>query len=324
MTGGARSPALSVLAPFAPTRAEDILPYAAMVQWSRAGRLWQGQSTMFDPHLGLARAALAGFRVPVGIGVTLMPLRHPLEAALQARSLAMLTGHPVLAGFGPGARALQRDLLGRPYPSPLAAVRGYLTGVRTALGHTDAPPDGDRAYPVALPATPAPPVEIGLGVLRPGAAAVAGELADAAITWLTPPGYVRDVLVPALRAAARAAGRPVPRVVAMVPFAVAGEGRTGPGLALVGNAAHLRLPHYRAMLRRAGVHVDPGDPEASAGALVDGRAFLFGDAAEVAVGVKEYVAAGVDEIVLNPTGVAVAHGHTAALRDVESVLEESL
>ncbi|MBB6551248.1 hypothetical protein HD593_006043 [Nonomuraea rubra] len=36
-------------------------------------------------------------------------------------------------------------------------------------------------------------------MLRPGMARAAGTRADAAITWLTPPSYVRDVLAPALR-----------------------------------------------------------------------------------------------------------------------------
>lgn len=81
-----------------------------MVKWTHAERLWQGQSLLMEPHQGFVSAAASGFRVPVGLGVSLMPMRHPYEAALQARSVAMTTGHSVVAGFGPGSRSFQAGL----------------------------------------------------------------------------------------------------------------------------------------------------------------------------------------------------------------------
>lgn len=100
--------AYSVLIPFLPRLPEQVLPYAALVHWTHAQRLWQGQSLMVEPHHGFVHAAGAGFRVPTGLGVTLMPLRHPYEAALQARSLALATGQPVVATSGPEPRRSSR------------------------------------------------------------------------------------------------------------------------------------------------------------------------------------------------------------------------
>lgn len=311
----------SVLVPFLPRRPEQLLPYAGLVHWTQAARLWQGQALLVEPHQGFAHAAGSGFRVPTGLGVTLMPLRHPFEAALQARSLAMTTGQPVTAGFGPGAKSLQRSLLGAPYASPLTAAREYLTAVRGLLANEIVDVKGEYvSCRGSLPPFPAPPVEIGLGVLRPGMARLAGEIADVAITWLTPAVYLRDVVLPAMRAGAEAAGRAVPRLTAMVPVALEHPGHEPAALALASNAAHLKGPHYIDMLRRAGVEVEDGDPATGARALVDGGAFLSGDIDQLLEKLRAYEAAGVDEVVLNLTGVYNLVGAQAAMADLKTLL----
>src|SRR5690606_39000936 len=124
--GVIRMTTFSVLVPFMPQRPEQVLPLAALVRHSAAYRLRQGQSLIVEPHQAFTYAAASGFRVPCGTGVTLMPFRHPLEAAMQARSVALATGQPMVAGFGPGGTALQGSMLGAPYASPLTAVREYV------------------------------------------------------------------------------------------------------------------------------------------------------------------------------------------------------
>lgn len=313
--------AYSVLVPFLPRRPEQILPLAALVNWTHAERLWQGQALLMEPHQGFVSAAASGFRVPTGLGVTLMPLRHPYEAALQARSVAMATGHSVVAGFGPGSRAFQTGLLGTPYASPLTAAREYLSAVRGLLDGEVVQSQG-RYFNISaqLPPAAAPRVDVGLGVLRPGMAGVAGESADVAITWLTPPGYIRDILLPAIRKSAEEAGRPSPRVTAMVPVALARAQVSAPELALASNAAHIQAPHYIDMLRRAGVRVSGEDPGDTARALVEANAFVSGDPERVATLLDEYRLAGVDEVVLNVTGVHKKCGQQEALADLKTIL----
>lgn len=314
----------SVLVPMVPRRPEQILPFAALTCWTGAHRLWQGQSLLVEPHQSFTYAAGAGFRMPVGLGVTLMGLRHPYDAALQARSLAMVTGHPVVAGFGPGGRSFQQALADRPYASPLTASREYLTAVRRALAGETLDLHGEYVtFRGRLSPTPAPTVELGLGVLRPGMARLAGEVADVAITWLAPPAYLRDTLVPALRQGAEAAGRPVPRVTAIVPLALARTDREAAEFALAGNGAHLRAPHYRDMLRRAGAGIGAEDSlETAAKSLVACDAFLTGTPSRVADLLRGYADAGVDELVINVTGVHALCGQQAALDELKTVLGE--
>jgi len=313
---------VSVLLPFMPTRPEHAIPYAAFVQYRGAYRLWQGQSLSLEPHQLFSYLAAAGFRIPVGIGVTLMPLRHPMEAALQVRSVAAATGKPVVVGFGPGASSLQRSVGGAPYRRPLVATREYVTIVRALLAGDSLAYDGVYFTQWGtLPKLPDEAVEVGVGVLRPGMARLAGEVADVAITWLTPPDYLAGELVPALRAGAEAAGRRRPRLVAMVPMALRAPDRDPVDLVLAGNGLHLQQPHYRDMLRRAGLRLAAEDLTADARALLAAGGFCYGDPAELSAYVDAYRAAGVDEVVVNMTAVCRLHGARTTLSELSTLFE---
>jgi 5,10-methylenetetrahydromethanopterin reductase len=312
---------ISVLVPFVPGRFEQVLPYAAMVEWSSAERLWQGQSVTVESHQAFAGVAGAGFRVPVGLGVTLMPLRHPYEAAVQARSLALATGRAVVAGFGPGSVEFQAGMLGAAYGSPVTACREYVQIVRGLLAGDEVRVRG-RFFDVhaRLPVVAAPRVELGLGVLRPAMARLAGEVADVAVTWLTPPAYIRDVLWPAIREGMARCGRVVPpRLVAMVPVAVQRD-EPPERLVVASNSAHLQAPHYLDMLAKAGVVVPEGDLGAAARGVLETDAFVFGGLDDVTKKLQAYADVGVDEIVLNVTGAHKIHGPRAAFTDLKNII----
>ncbi|MDN3246979.1 MULTISPECIES: LLM class flavin-dependent oxidoreductase [unclassified Streptomyces] len=313
--------AYSVLMPFLPRRPEQLLPYAALVEWTGADRLWQGQAMLVEPFQGFAAAAGAGFRVPTGTGVTLMPLRHPYEAAHQVRSLAMTTGESVVAGFGPGGREFQRSLLGAPYASPLTAAREYLTIVRGLLSGKTVELDGEyfSCHAGMVPAV-APRIDLGLGVLRPGMARLAGEVADAAVTWLTPPAYLRDTVRPAMAEGAERAGRATPRLSAIVPVALERPDRDPTELVVASNSRHMRAPHYIDMLRKAGIDIAGEELPAAAKRMLEGDAFVHGTIDTIVEKLTAYRVAGADEIVLNLTGVYNVHGPKAAMDDLKQIL----
>lgn len=311
----------SVHVPFAPVRAEQIALVGGLVRRADNCRLWMGQMLAIEPHQLFAYCAGMGFRVPVGTSVTLMPLRHPFEAAVQARSLALITGHPVVAGYGPGSADFQRALRGATYRSPLTAAHAYLTAVRGLLNGDQVELAGEYfQLNGALPPLSHPPVDLGLGVLRAGMARLAGEIADAAITWLCPPDYLQDVLIPEIREGAMKENRPVPRVVSVVHVAPRGPGQDPVRLALSVCGQHLQAPHYVDMLRRAGIDVDPADPDSGARTLVESGVFLTGTTADLIDGLDAYRRAGVDEIVLNLSGVGYHRGDHVAVRELECLL----
>lgn len=291
-----------------PHLATDVLPYADLVKRGVAGRLWMGTSFLSDTQLCLAFLAGAGYRIPVGTSVGLTAVRSPLQAAAEARSLAAFTGHGMVAGFGAATPEFVSHVLGRPYPRPATAVRDYLIRVRAYL-------DGHAAE---LPPFEHPPVELGAGVLRPGMAKAAGASADVAITWMTPPSYLRDTIIPALHAGA-AGRRATPRVATVVHAAVERAGREPARLAYAAAFAHLCSPHYTDMLRRAGCEVNPYDPVSGAQRIVAQGVFVYGTPRRIAAALHEYARAGVDEIILNLAGVHVTEGCGAAVEDAAEI-----
>lgn len=314
---------VSVQVPFVPVSTDPLLAFASLVDSGAAARLWQGASQGVDALHGFAAVAGRGLRVATGLGVALMPLRHPFDAAHQLRSLALVTGRPVTAAFGPGTPELQAGLLGARYRSPLTVSREYVETVRGLLAGELVDVAGDHVVCRAqMPmGAPSADVRIGLGVLRPGMARLAGEVADVAVTWLTPPAYVRDVLVPALRAGAQAAGRPAPRVVCIVPAALTADGADPVELLLAAHHGHLVTASYRDMLARAGVAPQGADPVEAARAAVRAGVLLGGDAAQVVAAAQVYRDAGVDELVLNTTGVAAVQGRVAAWQGLRTMLD---
>ncbi|AZQ36332.1 LLM class flavin-dependent oxidoreductase [Streptomyces cyaneochromogenes] len=310
----------AVLYPLQPDHPELVAPFAELVARTDARRLWLCQSFRSEPHQVLAYLAGLGHTVPVGTAVTLLPLRHPYEAALQARSLALLTGRPVVAGYGIGTPEFAHGLTPQPYRSPRTAVGEYVTSVRALLDGESVAHDGPyhRLHAALPPVGPHAPVEVGAGVLRPGMAHTAGATADVAITWMTPPDYLRDTLVPRLAAGAAEAGRATrPRVATAVHVAVRRPGRDPRRLAQAAAGTHLCAPHYADMLRRAGVDVDGPDPATQ---LLRADVVVTGTPDEIAATLAGYRAAGVDEILLNPTAVLLTEGVHAAVTDLEEIV----
>ncbi|MER8073367.1 LLM class flavin-dependent oxidoreductase [Streptomyces sp. NPDC094034] len=313
---------ISILLPFMPTEGKQILPFSDLIHEGRADRLWTGQSLLLEPHTALAFAAGAGARVPFGTSVTLLPLRHPFEAALQARSLAAASGHPFIAGLGTGPHPFIQALRGSSYASPLGAAREYTMIMRGLLAGETVDLSGDY-YKMhgALPPLNAPPVQLGLGVLRPKMAEIAGELADVAITWLTPPDYLAHTLLPALSRGADHARRPRPQVTAVVHVSMDAPRRDHARVILSAAHAHLHAPHYQAMLRLAGIDVDPHDLLATAVRLIDSKTVAVGSIDSILHTLRVYHAAGADEVVLNTIGLHTVNGTAASLSALSAVIQ---
>lgn len=292
---------------------EPLVEYARLCQrYDR--RLWLGQSSTIESHAALAAVAGRGISVETGLGVAVAPLRTPLDAYSQARSVAKLMGRPIAAGYGMGSADFAKRLLGREFTAPAAYMASYVEQVRAL---SKAPDDVSGAGNSAADESA---VEVGCGVLRPRMAQEAGRVADFAVTWLTPQDYIASTLRDALETGAAKAGRSRPRIVSVVQCALAETGRNPARLALIGCGRHIGAPHYADMLRRAGVEIT-GDQTSDLRAALRSGLFAYGSANDIASLVNSYWRIGVDEVVLNVGSVGLEHGTVAALRDVEQILD---
>jgi alkanesulfonate monooxygenase SsuD/methylene tetrahydromethanopterin reductase-like flavin-dependent oxidoreductase (luciferase family) len=260
--------------------------------------VWVTHGLGRDSFLVLAAYGAATRRLGLGNGVVPIYPRHPVAMAQAALTLAELSGGRFRLGVGVSHRASMEAMLGMTLIEPLAVMREYVAVLRGALG-AGADFSG-KYYQVrwspALPTRPpAPPIY--LAALGPKMCELAGEIADGAILWLTPPSYVRDVARPAIERGRRRSGKTLEgfEIVAAVPLAITDD-RAG---ALAAFRAELvryaSLPFYRRMMEAGGLGAalktfdrDGAVPEAMADALGG-----VGDAAAARAFLAAYRRAGV-------------------------------
>lgn len=123
-----------------------------------------------------------------------------------------------------------------------------------------------------------------LAALAPRMLRLAGEVADGTVLWMTGAKTVAEHVAPAVTEAARAAGRPEPRIVCALPVCVTDDAEEARALAAKRFEIYGRLPSYRAVLDREGAE-GPADVA------------IVGDEDEVAARIEALAKAGVTDFV---------------------------
>lgn len=233
----------------------------------------------------LTTAAVVGAAVPdVTVGTAVVPTypRHPFAMAQQAATTHDAAGGRLVLGIGLSHQIVIEDLLGMSFERPARHMREYLSVLMPLLRDGRVSFEGE-CYSVKVtldrPAG-APPVLI--AALGPTMLRIAGELADGTVTWMTGPRTLAEHVTPSLAAAAQAAGRPAPRVVAGLPVCVSDDPQAAREKAADVFSTYGRLPSYRAMLDREGVE-GPADVA------------IVGDEATVADAVRGLAGCGVTD-----------------------------
>ena len=206
--------------------------------------------------------ALAGSetsRIELGTAVVPSFSRHPLHMAQQALTTQAATGGRFTLGLGPSHKMVIEGMLGLSYAKPARHVREYVTVLKDLFeeGHTDFEGETCRvkaSIDVACNAKPA----VLIGALGPLMRKIAGTLCDGTLTWMTGPRTLGEEVGPGVRAAAQAAGRPAPRVVAGIPICLGEDAEAARARARELFAMYASVPSYKAMLDLEGVS-DPAD-----------------------------------------------------------------
>ena len=211
----------------------------------------------------LTALAVVGSQGPgIELGTAVVPTypRHPAVMAQQALTTALAVGPGRLAlGIGLSHQVVIENMYGYSFDRPARHMREYLSVLQPLLDGTPVSVDGSTlSAHIGLSTPRAGRVPVLLAALAPRMLALAGEQTDGTILWMTGPATIRDYVVPAITAAASAAGRPSPRVVCTLPVAVTSDPDAARATANTELAIYGQLPSYRAMLDKEGA-AGPGD-----------------------------------------------------------------
>ena len=210
--------------------------YAAKVDRLRADARWAeeaGLASIWIPQIpddfdALTAVAVVGAettRIEIGTAVVPVQSRHPIALAQQALSVQAVCEGRLALGLGVSHHWIIETMLGLPYERPVPTMRAYLDVLDQALrgpGDVDVENDMFRVHN-PLDITDVAPTPVLLAALGPLMLQLAGERTDGTILWMADERAIGSHVVPKITRAAKAAGRPAPRVVAGIPVCLCGD-----------------------------------------------------------------------------------------------------
>ena len=247
--------------------------------------LWYPSAVLGDPLAAIAVAGRATRTIELGTAVLQTYTAHPLLTAARVGAVSAAIERPgVILGMGPSHDAAIEGMYGLSYAHVGRHTEEYTRIVVAALRGDDVHLDGDefRVHVGRPPAAPFP-IPVLLGALAPRMLRVAGEVAHGTITWMANREALESHVVPRIRAAARAAGRPEPRIVVGLPVAVHDDVDEARNDAAKQYGFYGELPNYARILRYGGL-------ERSADAC------LVGDEHSVAAQLQALIDAGATDV----------------------------
>jgi F420-dependent oxidoreductase-like protein len=272
---------------------------AQVHQLADAGLTTAWFTQRFD-HDAVTVAALAAREVPgIDIGTAVVPVhpRHPITLSMQAQTAQAASHGRFTLGVGMSLTAFLEQTYGSAPQPRVRHLREFLTalGALLADGRVDvrgatlvARTSAPAAVPGARPRVPVLVAAAGELTLR-----AAGELADGALPILSGPRTLAGYTVPTISRFAEAAGRPAPRIAAIVSGVVTADVAGARARAEASMGVYGTIPSYRAALDREGVR-HPADLVA------------VGDEQVLADQVAAYAEAGATELVYTQTATGSA------------------
>ncbi len=165
-------------------------------------------------------------RLELGTSVVPIQSRHPVALAQQALTTQLACRGRFTLGLGPSHHWLIEEQWGLEYDKPALLVRHYLEVLHAAFagpGSVDVENDAFRVHS-PMNVIDAEPMPILISALAPVMLRLAGEQTSGTILWMADEKAISDHVIPRITKAAKAAGRPAPRIVAGVPVALCSSG----------------------------------------------------------------------------------------------------
>lgn len=254
----------------------------------------------------LTAYALATERIRVGTGVVPIYTRTPATMAQTAATIDEISHGRLLLGLGVSHQVVVEGWHGQTIDRPVREMREYVSIVRAILRGEDPPPGEKFRTSFRLAGVPPrPELPIFIAALSPVMLRLAGEIGDGVMLWLCNPNYIRDVVVPEVRAGRERVGKDLDgfEVVAAVPGAATTDVAGAYAAIRSELGTYFSLPFYRAMLERSGYgdciaafDAAKGDFERMKAAISDeflDNLTAVGDESAVRAGLARYRDAGV-------------------------------
>ena len=268
-------------------RAEGAGVHAA---WLTTGGTGLDALTLF------AAAAVQSDSIVFGTSIVPTYPRHPIVAAQQVQVLDQLAPGRLRLGVGPSHRPTMRSMFGFNLRAPLTNLREYLQILRALLHEGSVDFDGQEY--TAHASIPRPvDVPVMASALQEGSYELCGELADGAISWVSPAVYLRDKALPAMRRGSDQAHRETPPLIAHAPVCVTDD------LDAARDGVRARLgyfpsiPFYANMFAEAGF---TGTPDSGWTNEMLDEVLIVGDEATVAERIQTIFEWGATELLATP------------------------
>ena len=291
------------------TTADRIIQQAVDAEADGFSSLWYASAVFGDPLVAMALAGRATSTIELGTSVLQTYTCHPVLQANRAASTAAAMERPGLTvGVGPSHQPAIEGAYGLSYEGVGAHTQEYVTVLAALLAGEGVDHRGDH-FRVNIPAV-APlvqPVRLMLSALAPRLLRVAGDLTDGTILWMANARSVETHVAPRIQAAAAAAGRPAPRIVAGLPVSVHDDEAEAREAAAQVFAGYGVLPNYRRILDIGGA----GGPADAA---------IVGDEASVTAQIEALFAAGATDLWAAP--FPVGDDRSASRHRTRALLKE--
>ena len=207
-----------------------------------------------DSLITLALAGQATSRIELVTGVIPIYSREPLLMAQQALTAQAVSGGRLTLGIGLAHPETVPNAWNHSYERPAHFMFEYLAVLNPLLNEQYADFQGDMIRTKASLELPGvTPPSVLLAALAPRMLRMAGELADGTMLWVTGPRAIRTHIAPRLAEAAKAAGRPKPRICAALPICVTDTPDKARDRVAKGFARYGTLVNYRRILDIEGV-----------------------------------------------------------------------
>lgn len=261
-----------------------------------------------DAAVVLAAYANATQRVGFGTGILPLYTRHPTAMVQMAASLDELSGGRFTLGIGVSHKVTVEAMWGMRLEHPVDAMREYLTIVRTSLRDGACSFDGrffTARWSYSAPRRSDLPVMI--SALNPRMLELAGELADGVVLYMCSPTYIREHVVPTIRAGREKAGKSMDgfEIVAAIDVSLTADRAAAFEVYRKTFERYASLPYYRKVMDAEGFK-DELDADKVSEAMMDEVAGI-GDERHVRDAIRRYREAGVTLPGLGPFG-----GHAGA------------